>query len=227
MIGASAYHLLECFVAAYADRGPDCARLGWNGARRVTAGLQALAWHPKQIEHTRRRLYGGGYGGESIGVCLPTACNAEDVKIFVGYYYFFLKCGGPLSKLLPSGVAPGRQAFDSSTPFFPSCLPEFSSVCAACCARRCNAPGPFRRTLLLTLLDTAPSAASCLVHGGERGRRGKSSKDFGGGAEQCNYAAAVGGTGHVWRAELSMATAATAAKVAARLLPKSEQQLRR
>ena len=54
---------------------------------RVTASLSSLAWHPKQIERTRRRLFGGFGGGESVGVCLPSACSSTDVKIFVGFYY--------------------------------------------------------------------------------------------------------------------------------------------
>eukprot|EP01050_Picozoa_sp_SAG11_P028920 SAG11_NODE_7934_length_1079_cov_1.506122_1_plen_242_part_00 len=36
----------------------------------------------------------------NAGMCLPTECSAQDVKIFTGYYYFWLKCGGELN--LPS-----------------------------------------------------------------------------------------------------------------------------
>jgi hypothetical protein len=51
----------------------------------------------------RRRLFGGGGSPPSIGICLPEACGATDVKVFVGYYFFFLECADRLE------LAGGRQ----------------------------------------------------------------------------------------------------------------------
>lgn len=49
----------------------------------------------------RRQLYRGYGGGNGLSVCLPSDCNANDVKIISGYYYFWMKCGAQMD----SGVA--------------------------------------------------------------------------------------------------------------------------
>ena len=53
--------------------------------KRMTETLSSLAQHPADIASKRRRLYGGyGGGGNSVGMCLPSVCSAEDVKIITG-----------------------------------------------------------------------------------------------------------------------------------------------
>ena len=99
--------------------------------KRMTETLSSLAQHPADIASKRRRLYGGYGGGNSVGMCLPSVCSAEDVKIITGacwptspptycslypkpwrcagYYWFWLNCGSIVEEA--SGGGGGGPGF--------------------------------------------------------------------------------------------------------------------